>query len=75
MSPYKNLGGDSGIAAYKIGHEAVSVRFKDGLVYLYTYQSAGRDNIEHMKTLAVAGRGLNTFISTTVKKLYASKSM
>lgn len=41
---------------------------------VYTYQSAGRANIERMKLLAASGRGLSTFISTTVRKLYASCS-
>jgi hypothetical protein len=42
-------------------------------VYLYDYESAGRICIEEMKRLAVAGRGLATYISQHVKKNYAAK--
>jgi len=74
MEHYKNLGGQSGVASYEIGSDSIKVRFKDGHVYLYNSASAGSRNIEHMKSLATAGRGLNSFINTTVKKNYASKS-
>ena len=74
MTPYKNSSGDSGIANYEIGTDFIRVWFRNGRPYLYTYASAGRSNIEHMKVLAEAGQGLGTFISTTVQKAYASKS-
>ena len=73
MERYKNLGGDSGVSAYEIGDDYIKVEFNDGSLYLYNYGSAGSHNIEHMKTLAVNGRGLNGFINTNVKKKYASK--
>jgi hypothetical protein len=73
MDHYKNLGGNSNVTAYEIGNESIAVQFGDGSVYSYTYLSAGRDNIEHMKELAIAGQGLNSFINRVVKKLYASK--
>ena len=74
MEQYKNLSGQSGVSSYEIGNDSIKVRFKDGHVYLYNNASAGRTNIEHMKSLAIAGRGLNSFINTTVRKNYASKS-
>jgi hypothetical protein len=40
---------------------------------VYTNASAGGANIAEMQRLALAGRGLNGFINTTVRKLYASK--
>ena len=73
MEIYKNLGGNSGVTGYEIEPESITVKFYDGGIYLYTYQSAGKDNIEYMKTLAIAGRGLNSFISRIVKKMYARK--
>lgn len=73
MEVYKNLGGDSGVRAFEIGADSITVRFSDGAQYVYTYLSAGQANIEHMKRLAVGGRGLNSFISTTVRKQYASR--
>ena len=74
MEPYKNLGGDSGIVAYETGPDCITVQFHDGGRYLYTYESAGRHNVEHMKMLAANGRGLATFINTAVRHRYASKS-
>lgn len=73
MVTYQNLGGDSGVVAYQIGSDSIEVRFSDGSCYLYTYLSAGNQAIEKMKALAIAGQGLNSYISTIVKMGYASK--
>lgn len=73
MQHYKNLGGDSNVAAYEYGSDFIRVQFKDGSIYLYTSSSAGAKNIERMKQLADSGRGLNSFINTTVRKLYKTK--
>lgn len=73
MERYRNRGGDSGIVAYEIGPDSITVMFSDGAVYLYTYQSAGSANIERMKRLAIAGEGLNSFINRRVRKRYARK--
>lgn len=73
MISYKNLGGDSNVSAYESGADFIKVQFKDGSIYLYTYASAGGQNIEEMKRLANAGQGLNSFINTQVKHAYASK--
>ena len=72
MERYKNIGGNSGVVGYEIGSDFIKVKFESsGKVYLYDYASAGRDNIEHMKTLAKNGTGLNAFINRNVKKLYS----
>lgn len=71
MERYKNLGGDSGIAEYEIVADFIKVKFKSSKVYVYNYVSAGRDDIEHMKSLATNGTGMNTFININVKKLYS----
>lgn len=73
MERYKNLGGDAGVVNYEIGPDYISIQFKDGCTYLYTNTSAGANNIEQMKKLAALGHGLNSFINTTVRKLYANK--
>lgn len=73
MERYRNRGGDSGIVAYEIGSDFITVKFSDRSVYLYTYRSAGSANIEHMKRLAIAGEGLNSFINRRVRKRYAKK--
>jgi hypothetical protein len=63
MQPYGNRSGGSGVRAYEIGPDFIRVQFPRGEPYLYTYESAGRDNVERMKELAASGRGLSTFIS------------
>ncbi len=73
MESYKNRGGDSNVVAYEVGGDSIKVQFRDGSVYLYTYQSTGQDAIERMKALATAGHGLNSYITRFVRKRYASK--
>ena len=73
MERYKNLGGQSGVYAFEIGSDYIKVQFNDGATYLYNYSSAGSQNIQEMKRLANAGKGLNTFINKNVKKMYATR--
>jgi hypothetical protein len=63
MQPYGNLSNKSGIREFDIGDDFIDVRFVQHEPYRYTHESAGRDNVEQMKKLAVAGKGLGTFIS------------
>ena len=73
MKEYRNLGGDSGILGYEFGSDSIRVEFSNGSVYLYTYASAGKGNIEEMKRLAINGQGLNSFINRSVRLKYAGK--
>jgi hypothetical protein len=75
MKPYKNLSGHSGVVAYDITNDAIHIVFRDGDEpnYLYDAASAGRANLEAMKRLALAGRGLSTFISRNVRDGYARR--
>jgi hypothetical protein len=73
MQRYGNLSRGSGVVAYAIRPDAIEVKFQDGWIYLYTHASAGAANIETMKTLAAAGKGLSTFISRQVRHRYQSK--
>ena len=72
MQRYKNSV-NSGVLAYEIGEDRIKVKFLDGTIYLYTYQSAGEYNIEQMKMLAEQGKGLTTFINQIVGDQYAIK--
>ena len=74
MERYANLAGDSGVVAYEPGPDFIRVQFIGGETYLYTYESAGAEAVERMKTLAEQGRGLSTFISRTVKGAYVTDS-
>lgn len=73
MQRYENRSGQSGVYAYEIGIDNIHVQFKDGKTYVYSYASAGSSNIESMKSLARAGRGLNSFINSHVKHRYERK--
>ena len=73
MKRYKNLGGKSAVASYEIAKDAVTVKFAVNSVYIYTNQSAGMANVSQMKTLALAGKGLGTFIDAHVKERFARK--
>ncbi len=71
MTKYKDINGDSGIEAYEIGSDKINVKFKNTVkIYVYSYTSAGKENIEHMKKLAQSGDGLNSFINLNVKYKY-----
>ena len=73
MTPvrYGNLSGDSGVTHYAIGADFVAVQFGTPTVYVYDYDQPGRITVEQMKSFALAGRGLGTYISQHVRKAYA----
>jgi nucleotidyltransferase-like protein len=73
MERYQNHSGDSGIVAYQLGATSIAVKFADGDLYLYTYESAGAQNVERMKQLAVSGQGLSSFISAKARDKYEHK--
>jgi len=73
MNVYANFGGNSNVAGFQLGPDYIVVVFNGGSSYLYNYSSTGTMNVEHMKTLAKQGVGLNSFISRVVRKSYARK--
>jgi hypothetical protein len=74
MEQYKkNNSGTSGVEFYEIENEDIIVQFIDGNIYRYSYKSAGVEAIEEMKRLAMAGKGLTTYINKYVKDKYESK--
>ncbi|MBS0041414.1 hypothetical protein KFE26_03690 [Shewanella sp. M16] len=75
MINYRNLGGDSNVIAYQITEQSITVQFASGRFqfYLYDYANPGAQVVERMKELAQQGRGLNSYISTTVKTRFARK--
>lgn len=71
MQRYMNYGGDSGVEGFEIGTDYIEVKFKTTRrTYTYSYASAGREVVEHMKTLAKGGEGLNEFIKKCVNDKY-----
>jgi len=63
MRAYRNLAGNSGVRAYEILRNGIRVQFANGATYLYDHRVPGREHVEAMKRLAVAGRGLSTYIA------------
>lgn len=71
MEKYLNINGNSNIEAYEIGETYIAVKFyRTSKVYVYSYTSAGEENIETMKELARQGNGLNSFIMRNVRTNY-----
>ena len=73
MHRYRNNSGESGVVAYDIGQDSITIQFTGGDRYLYTERSAGADNIAKMQELAREGRGLSTFVSQHIRSRYARK--
>jgi len=64
MQKYSSKGRKpSGVIAYEIGEDFIIIKFKSGAPYTYTYATAGANAVEKMKQLAVAQKGLSTYIS------------
>lgn len=75
LNSYANYGGKSGIVSYDIGDDWILVNFTTGSKYLYTIKSTTPDNINQMKQLAHAGKGLNSFIMRVLKTDYAGRNV
>lgn len=73
MERYRNLSGDSGVIAYRLSRDSIAVEFRGGAIYLYDFAVPGRREVEEMTRLAIAGRGLSTYISRAVGERYAEK--
>lgn len=73
MQNYNADSHDAGVIAYEIGRDSISIKFRDGSVYLYTDKSAGRAAVAEMKMLARKGKGLTTYINQHVREHYQAK--
>ncbi|WP_424492957.1 hypothetical protein [Salinimicrobium sp. GXAS 041] len=71
MQKYRNYSGNSGVSGFEFQEEAILVEFNQQDIYKYTFSSAGEKHVLEMKRLAIAGKGLSTYISRNVKKKYA----
>ena len=70
---YGNAGGKSKVVRYHIAKDALTIEFADCSKYIYTNQSATPESIAQMKTMALAGKGLGTFIDANLKDRYERK--
>ena len=67
---YANLSGNAGVTHYSYGETSISVIFRGGRSYTYSYPGAGAEHIEEMKRLADSGQGLSAYITRNVRTLY-----
>jgi hypothetical protein len=75
MERYKNLNGGSNVVAYELGVDSITVQFKSGTWrhYVYNANRPGAAIVSELQRLAVAGAGLNSYISRSVKKNFDNK--
>jgi hypothetical protein len=73
MQQYKSSNPNTGVIAYEISEDSISIKFIDGSIYVYTNKSAGPAAIAEMKMLAKKGVGLTTYINQHVRENYHSR--
>jgi hypothetical protein len=73
MQPYKNLSGNSGVRGYEVRGDAIVLYFREGRGYLYDRHKPGAKHVAEMQRLALAGRGLATYLNKYVRDNYARK--
>ena len=71
--PYSNFGRRPGVRYFALGPSFIRIWFKDGDGYEYNYAAPGRADVQEMKRLAEAGRGLATYVNRHVRENYARK--
>lgn len=71
---YANIGGNSSVRGYDHGEDWLVVMFSDGSRYLYTLKSTDQQTLDYMRRLAMAGKGLNSYITRIVGPNYAGRN-
>jgi hypothetical protein len=72
--PYENLNPSAGVVSYEMLEHAILLEFRGGRFrYLYDATKPGAAHVAKMKRLALAGRGLTTYISQHVRENYAAR--
>ena len=68
MTTYNDATGTSGITAFTSNNDSITIEYKNGSAYQYSDHTASSANVGHMKSLAVSGQGLNSFINKNLTK-------
>jgi len=68
MRTYGKNRADAGIRGYALLDDAIEIQFKDGGVYRYSARRPGAELVAEMRRLAMAGKGLSTFINQNVRE-------
>jgi hypothetical protein len=70
MTSYTSTSGkSSGVTAYEIGDDYIKVKFGSYKTYKYPYSLNDEGTIDTMKELALASRGLSSFIAKNKSSL------
>lgn len=73
MEHYKNIGGDSGVAAYEIGQGSITVQFKDGAPTSTTIRAQELPILRKCSVLRQWGRVLTVLLAVRfVKAMHKS---
>lgn len=72
LIPYSHRD-EAGVVAYALLPDAIVVRFRGGVTYLYGARHPGAAHVQAMKQLACAGRGLSSYISRHVRNDYEAQ--
>jgi len=73
LQRYGNRHGGSGVRAWAIAGDTLSVEFVDGAVYDYRRSAVGARRFDAACAAARAGRGLSTCISRHLRERYAAR--
>ncbi|MDR6992134.1 hypothetical protein [Luteimonas sp. 3794] len=73
LRPYRNRHGGSGVRAWSISDDTLSIEFVDGAVYDYRRQDIGSRLFAAACSAARAGRGLSTCVSRHLRQRYAQR--
>ena len=71
--PYQPGNASTGVLAFELVPGGIIVEFRNHGRYLYTTTRPGPDHVAEMIRLALAGRGLSTYVSQQVQDRYAEK--
>lgn len=73
MHRYAEDGHETGVIAYSISEDSITILFHEGWYYLYDRDRPGANHVQNMKELAGQGHGLSTYISQHVRENYKKK--
>ncbi len=64
MTKYKNLSGKSNVDSYEYTTDSFTVKFNDGMQYLYSTFKNSLSEIQKMQNCGDTGIGLGTMLAT-----------
>ncbi len=72
--PYQRSNPNAGVLNYEIAEEAIILEFADRKFrYVYNAARPGATHVKAMQRLALAGKGLTTYVNQHVRENYAAK--